>query len=43
MLDIKRPGTGIAPKSFSEVVGCIAMMDIDEDTTLQWKYFEQKK
>ena len=43
MLDIKRPGTGIAPKFFSEVVGCIAIMDIDEDTTLEWKHFEHKK
>ena len=43
MLDIKRPGTGIPPKSFSDVVGCIAINDIDEDTTLEWKHLQQKQ
>lgn len=43
MLDIKRPGTGIPPKFFSEIIGSIAAVDIDEDTTLEWKHIQQKQ
>lgn len=39
MLDIKRPGTGIATKYFGLIVGAKAIVDIPEDTTLQWKMF----
>ena len=36
MLDIKRPGTGIAPKFFSEIIGYISLIDIEEDSTINW-------
>ncbi len=42
MLEIKRPGTGIPPKFFSEIIGSITMMDIDEDTTLEWSHIQKK-
>lgn len=37
MLTFKRPGTGIWPKEFRNVVGKTALQDINEDTTLQWE------
>ena len=43
MLDIKRPGTGIPPKFFSKIIGSKAAVDIDEDTTLEWEYIQQKQ
>jgi N,N'-diacetyllegionaminate synthase len=43
MLEIKRPGTGIPPKFFSKIIGSIAKVDIDEDTTLQWDHIQQKQ
>ena len=43
MLDVKRPGTGIPPKFFSEIIGSIALVDIDEDTTLEWDHIQQKQ
>lgn len=36
MLDIKRPGTGIPPKYFNQIIGHITENDIEEDSTLQW-------
>ncbi|MHA2322349.1 MAG: SAF domain-containing protein [Candidatus Thorarchaeota archaeon] len=34
MITVKRPGHGIAPKFWSEVVGKKAAVDIEEDTVL---------
>lgn len=39
MLDIKRPGTGIASKYLDLIVGAKAIVDIPEDMTLQWNMF----
>jgi sialic acid synthase SpsE len=36
MLAIKRPGSGIPPVQFSQVVGMIASEDISAETTLDW-------
>ncbi len=36
MLIIKRPGTGIAPREWENVVGKIAAVDIQEDTLVEW-------
>ena len=35
MLTFKRPGTGICPASSDKVIGCIAAVDIEDDTILQ--------
>jgi sialic acid synthase SpsE len=40
MIDIKRPGDGIAPKHYDEVVGKKAAVDIVEDTVLSWGMIE---
>jgi len=40
MIDIKRPGDGIAPKHYDEVIGKKAAMDIVEDTVLSWEMIE---
>ncbi len=37
MLTYKRPGTGISPRFFEQVVGRTAQVDIPEDTTLTWE------
>jgi sialic acid synthase SpsE len=37
MLTYKRPGTGISPRFFEQVVGRVARVDIPEDTTLTWE------
>jgi N-acetylneuraminate synthase len=37
MLTYKRPGTGISPRYFDQVVGRVARVDIAEDTTLTWE------
>lgn len=42
MLDIKRPGTGIKPKYFSQIIGYIAQHDIDEDMTIKWSDIKEK-
>ena len=36
MLAIKRPGKGISPVRFGDVVGMKAIVDIDAETTLEW-------
>ncbi len=36
-IDIKRPGHGIEPKYFEEVLGRKAAYDIDDDTVLTWE------
>lgn len=38
-IDIKRPGTGIAPKYLPLLIGSKALRDIPEDTILQWNMF----
>lgn len=37
-IDIKRPGHGIAPKYFEEILGKYAKEDIEDDKVLDWKY-----
>jgi N-acetylneuraminate synthase len=37
LLTYKRPGTGISPRFFDQVIGRIASVDIPEDTTLTWE------
>jgi len=37
MLTYKRPGTGISPRFFPQVLGRTARVDIPEDTTLTWE------
>jgi sialic acid synthase SpsE len=37
MLTYKRPGTGISPRFFEQVVGRTARVDIPADTTLTWE------
>ncbi len=36
VMDIKRPGFGIAPKYIDRVVGCLASRDLEADEVLQW-------
>ncbi|WP_419523251.1 SAF domain-containing protein [Lentibacter algarum] len=38
-LTTKRPGTGIAPTSYNDLIGLVAKETIDEDTVLQWGLF----
>jgi len=42
MLDIKRPGIGISPKFFDDVIGLETTCDISEDTPIQWKQLLKK-
>lgn len=39
-LTFKRPAHGISPRCIGELVGRKALMDIDEDSVLQWNMFE---
>lgn len=39
-IDIKRPGHGIAPKYFEEVLGKYAKEDIENDSILLWKQID---
>lgn len=39
-LTFKRPAHGVSPKFIDEVIGKIASEDIEEDSVLQWRYFE---
>ena len=36
----KRPGTGIDPREYDRLHGCIARVDIEEDTVLNWSMFD---
>ena len=36
MITFKRPGTGIAPSRLDEVLGRRALVEIGDDTILQW-------
>ena len=42
-LAIKRPATGIYPKFLDEVIGSIALVDIEDDLPIKWEYLESKK
>lgn len=39
-MDIKRPGTGIAPKYLEELVGKVLTCDMDKEATLHWEEVE---
>ena len=39
MLTFKRPGTGISPERMDEIAGCVAAIDIEDDTILQENMF----
>lgn len=39
MIAVKRPGTGISPQEIENLVGRRALVDIEEDTILQWNMF----
>lgn len=41
MLEIKRPGTGIAPKYYDLILGKKTVMDIEEDEVIRWDMFLQ--
>lgn len=36
-IDIKRPGHGISPKYFNDLIGKYTKEDLEEDTVLEWK------
>jgi len=40
-LDIRRPGTGIQPIYFERIIGMKAIVDIEEETPLEWKMLEE--
>ena len=42
-LAIKRPATGIYPKFLDEVIGSVALIDIEDDLPIKWEYLESKK
>jgi sialic acid synthase SpsE len=42
MLDIKRPGTGIPPKFFDDIIGLKTMHDIPDDTPISWNDIEKR-
>lgn len=39
MLTFKRPGTGISPERMEKIAGCVAAVDIEDDTILQENMF----
>jgi N-acetylneuraminate synthase len=39
-LTFKRPAHGVSPKFIDDVIGKVAMNDIEEDTVMQWRMFE---
>jgi len=39
MIAVKRPATGIAPQNLETILGARALVDIEEDTILQWDMF----
>ncbi len=38
-LEVKRPGTGIAPKHLEQLIGRVLERDVPADTVLQWEMF----
>jgi len=43
MLCIKRPGTGIAPKFFNDIIGCMTLQDIEEDVPIDKNLITKSK
>lgn len=43
MLTYKRPGTGISPTQMEQLIGCVAKVNIAEDTILSWEMFDGRK
>lgn len=41
MLTVKRPGSGIAPKHFDDVVGRTLAADVEADDVLTWEVFQE--
>lgn len=39
-ITLKRPGNGINPKYFDDIVGKVALKDIKSDIAIQWSYLE---
>jgi N-acetylneuraminate synthase len=39
---VKRPGTGISPHQLDSLLGVQSLLDIEEDTVLQWNMFLQR-
>lgn len=39
-LNFKRPGCGISPKDIHKVIGRKILCDIDEDSLIQWEFFD---
>jgi N-acetylneuraminate synthase len=39
-LTFKRPAHGVSPKFIDDVIGKVAMNDIEEDTVMQWRMFK---
>jgi len=42
LLEIKRPGTGISPKSLEDIIGMSAKKDIQEDIPINWDDLENQ-
>lgn len=42
-LVIKRPGSGIEPRYYDEIIGKIIKIDLNEDEVLKWEYFRSKE
>ena len=36
LIDVRRPGTGIQPKYFDQIIGKIARIDIEKETPITW-------
>jgi len=41
MIDVRRPGTGIAPKYFEELIGKTTKTEIKSETPMSWKFLTQ--
>ena len=39
MIDVRRPGTGLAPKHFEDIIGKTSKKDIKAETPLSWDFF----
>lgn len=42
-LTFKRPAHGVSPKFIDEIVGKVAIVNIEEDDVIKWNFFESKK
>ena len=41
MIDIRRPGTGLAPKFYEAIINKIIKVDIKSETPLSWNMIEK--